>query len=174
MLTTVAVSGQLYNPDGSPAANAAIRFTLSGLGVAGLDLIVPRFADTTCDALGAFVLQVAPSPPGTYYAVRAGRDGVLLFTTRAVVPGNNCQFSQIMQALPAPAIDASQQALIDLQAAQAGIETSRQSSLSNAASAAASADAATAQAASFATSLAQVATNLVATQATLAQFIATH
>ena len=139
MITTVLVSGQLHNPDGSAAAHADVRFTLSGLGVVGLSLLVPRFANTSSDANGAFALQVVPSPPGTYYTVRAGWAGALLFNVRAVVPASACQLTQIMQTAPYPAIGASQQALLDLQAAQAEIEVSRQSAGASAGSAALSA-----------------------------------
>lgn len=125
-IATVLVSGQLYTPAGTPAANAEVRFSLSGPGIVGLSLLVPRFAATQCDATGAFALQLVPSPAGTHYTVRAGWDGALLLSVRAVVPANDCQLSQIMDALPVPSLSAAEQALIDLQAALAQINAIRQ------------------------------------------------
>ena len=131
-IPTVLVSGQIYYPSGAPAAHADVLFTLSGLGVVGLSLLVPRLALGACDAVGAFAMQVAPSPPGTYYEVRASMPGTLLFLVKAVVPANACQLTQIMQSLPLPAVSAAQQALIDLQATQAAIEVARQSASASA------------------------------------------
>jgi hypothetical protein len=117
-IETVLVSGQIYCPDGSPAANTPVDFTLSGPGVVGLSLLVPKVARTTTDELGAFALQVVPSPPGTYYSVRASRNGALLFAAQAVVPNSACQLTQIMQALPVP-VDSGRAAGADRPAGRA-------------------------------------------------------
>lgn len=134
-IETVLVSGQLRYPDGTLAANTPITFTLSGAAVAGLALLLPKVVNGVSDAAGLIAMQVAPSPAGTYYSVRASRNGALLFAAQAVVPANACQLTQIMQALPVPSIPAAQQALIDLQAAQAEIEADRQSAAASAVSA---------------------------------------
>ena len=141
-LNTVTVSGQINRPDGAPAAGATVRFALNALGVDGLALVVPRYADAVCDAQGAFAAQVVPSPAGTYYEVRIGWADAVLLRVRSVVPANNCQLTQIMQALPHPPLDAAQRALLDLQAAQAGIEVQRQGASASAAEALQSAQAA--------------------------------
>lgn len=124
-VTTSTVSGMLYLPSGSPAAHAEVTFTLVGLGVVGLSLVMPRTVSAVCDADGGLSVEVVPSPPGTYYDVSATAHGDWgsrpFFTERAVIPGTDCQLSQTLQLEPAPALDAAQQALLDLQAAMAQI-----------------------------------------------------
>jgi hypothetical protein len=122
-LTTVTVTGQINKPDGTPASHAALRFALNALGIVDLSLVLPRYADAVCDVNGAFTAQVVPSPAGTYYDTTIGWSGAIPVRVRVVVPETNCNFSQILQDLPAATIDAAQRALLDLQAAQAFIAT---------------------------------------------------
>jgi hypothetical protein len=118
-LTTVTVTGQINKPDGTPASHATLRFALNALGIVDLSLVLPRYADAVCDVNGAFTAQVVPSPAGTYYDATIGWSGAIPVRVRVVVPETNCNFSQILQDLPAATIDAAQRALLDLQAAQA-------------------------------------------------------
>jgi hypothetical protein len=122
-ITTVTVSGQINKQDGKPAALTKVRFVLSAIGIVGLAMVLPKYVDITCDASGTFSAQVMSNPAGTYYTVTISPTNGLPISMRAVVPAADCQFSQILQDLPAENIGYAQRALLDLQAAQAEINT---------------------------------------------------
>lgn len=125
-VASVNVSGTLRLPSGVPAANATVRFTLSNAALLGIIVVVPTNTVATADSEGRFTVALMPNLKFAYYTVTVYRsNGAVLLETVAVIPDNDCRFSEVIQARKATNISASVAALDAMQIAQANIELVR-------------------------------------------------
>lgn len=133
MISTVNVLFEATAPDGAFVAGARVRARLTGYELDGT-LIVPRTVEGTTAVDGTVVLALWPNVRG----VNASRYEVSITTPHASAAARPLWSGQIVvpdaappdqpvpmrlliQADPPPALDAAQQALLQLQAAQADI-----------------------------------------------------
>lgn len=119
-LTTVPVQVTAKRADGTPVANAKVRFVLTRPDVDG-QVVVPSLFTGTTDVDGEATVSAWPNARGvngSQYQVEIRGDGVN-FSGLATVPDSACNLHEILQ-LQAPAtLDDAMRAALDAQAAVA-------------------------------------------------------
>lgn len=128
-LKTVTVHGTLAEPDGTPASAARIVAKLSAYETDN-GVVVPDQVTEISNNSGAFTLQLWPNARGargTKYLIDVFHGIRKLLSTSIVVPDVDyeVQFDDIVNAAPYPAINASQEALADVQAAAVDVLNNR-------------------------------------------------
>lgn len=130
-LPLVNVLFEAEGPDGALVAGARVRARLTGYELDGT-LIVPRTVEGVTDNTARKVLGLWPNTRGvrgSQYEVSITLDNKPLFSGLIVVPETDLADQPVpmrllIQAAPPPALDAAQQALLQLQAAQIEIAAS--------------------------------------------------
>ncbi|MBK1780552.1 hypothetical protein JHL22_04920 [Advenella sp. WQ 585] len=120
-LKTVTVTGQIYNPDGTPAAGVEGYATLNRPETDN-GIVIPTSTFIKADADGKFSIQLWPNARGSgqsQYIVRAYTRRASVLNLVIVVPDVDVPvvITDIAIAQPYPPIDQSLQALLDVQAA---------------------------------------------------------
>lgn len=177
-MTTVPITCYANDQNGNLIAGAVLTAKLNQTEIYN-GFVVPELVRAVADANGVAVLNLWPNAlgvNGSMYRITAVNPdtGQRFLDVTVSVPNSACNLHQIITVEPYPAIDASQQALAAAQGALALVNVQVDIAANQATSAAASAATALDSANSFATSLAVVATNVVATQTMFANYIATH
>lgn len=126
---TVAVTCIAYDQGGQAVAGALYTARLNATEIFG-GFIVPEIVRGVADANGVCVLRLWPNAlgvAGSLYDITATNPdtGKKFLRTTIAVPNAPSSMHQILVQEPYPPVDASQQALRDLQAAQAEIEAKR-------------------------------------------------
>jgi hypothetical protein len=131
-LKTIPVQVELLGPNGAPLVNAKVKATLSTYELDG-GIVVPTEVFSLTNRSGIAVLNLWPNARGqasSRYQVTAVVNGELALDVAIAVPdsaaGVAVPLRLLIDAAPYPLVSASQQALLDLQLAQTGIEASRQ------------------------------------------------
>ena len=130
-VTTVPVRVSVYDQVGDPIAGGRITARLDKTEISGAALVFPELTESTTDAAGVCILNLWPNALGSSsssYRIQAYHPdtGRRCLDAQVVVPNSPCRLEEILQLEPFPPRDAAQQALIALQAAQAGISDQAQ------------------------------------------------
>ena len=132
-LKTVTVTGQLYNPDGSPAAGAEGYATLTQYEVDS-GIVVPTSGYIKADETGRFEVPLWPNSRGnanSQYIIRIRSRRSVILDVRAIVPDVDVSvgIQSILIAPPWPPVDQSLQALLEVQAARVIVDAARDETL---------------------------------------------
>lgn len=120
-LKTVNITGQLYNPDGTPAANATGTAVLTKLEIDN-GTVVPSVVSFTTDATGLLDINLWPNErgqAGSRYRLRAktAKNGIV--DTMITVPDSDAPVSldDVIEAVPYPPVEYSKKILEQAQTA---------------------------------------------------------
>ena len=130
-LTTVPVRITVFDQSGNPVSGGRVTARLDKTEISGAALVFPELTESATDDAGVCTLQLWPNSLGagrSSYRIQAYNPdgGRRCLDAQVVVPNSPCRLEEILQLEPFPPRDAAQQALIALQAAQAGISTDAQ------------------------------------------------
>lgn len=145
-LKTVTVTGQIYNPDGTPAAGVEGYATLNRPETDN-GIVIPTSTFIKADADGRFSIQLWPNARGSgqsQYIVKAYTRRASVLNLVIMVPDVDVPvvITDIAIAQPYPPIDQSLQALLDVQAASVIAQAAKVEALAAEAGALASAQSA--------------------------------
>lgn len=131
-LKTVNITGKLYNPDGTPAANATGTAVLTRLEVDD-GTVVPSVVSFTTDAAGLLDINLWPNErgqAGSRYRLRAktAKNGIV--DTMITVPDSDAPVSldDVIEAVPYPPVEYSKKILEQAQTA-AGLAVDAQTDI---------------------------------------------